>query len=49
MDLFEGGDVEQGKPMNNKVENLLVFEGTEIGMQEILTRVMEAVVAATES
>lgn len=45
--MFEGGDVEQGKP-TNKVENLLLFEGTEIGMQEMLMRVMEEVMAARQ-
>lgn len=41
--LFEGGDVEHGKPKSSsestpRVDDLFLIEGTEIGMAEMLDR-----------
>ncbi|KAF8479469.1 P-loop containing nucleoside triphosphate hydrolase protein, partial [Gautieria morchelliformis] len=45
-DLFEGGDVEHGKP-TDKVPELLLFEGLQTNMESTLTVVMEKVIEVT--
>jgi nicotinamide/nicotinate riboside kinase len=45
-DLFEGGDVEHGKP-TDKVPELLLFDGSQINMGSMLTVVMEKVIEFT--
>ncbi|KAF8578663.1 P-loop containing nucleoside triphosphate hydrolase protein [Ramaria rubella] len=47
-DIFEGGNVEEGN-LNDKVPRLLLFEGKDIGVQDMLTQVMEKVLEATEA
>jgi len=35
-DLFEGGDVQRGKPTGNKLEDLVVIEGLEMSMGDMV-------------
>ncbi|KAF8524848.1 P-loop containing nucleoside triphosphate hydrolase protein [Hysterangium stoloniferum] len=41
--LFEGGNVEDGK-LNDKVPGILLFDGSQVSMQEMLDKAMEKVI-----
>ena len=47
-DIFEGGDVEHGKP-TGKVADLLLFEGAQINMDTMITTIMEKVMEVTKA
>jgi len=36
--LFEGGDVEHGKPTGHKVENLVLIEGMEVEISNVVEK-----------
>jgi nicotinamide/nicotinate riboside kinase len=37
-DIFEGGDVENGEPTGQKVENLILVKGLEMEMSDVVDK-----------
>jgi nicotinamide/nicotinate riboside kinase len=47
-DIFEGGDVENGAPTGNKVDNLLVINGLEMAMSDVVEKCCKILIEVTK-